>query len=236
MSLVASINSEELNLALSGRPTQRPSPELIESPRIREAMSQLHSHPGIDRLLSLMWRKDPDTYQHCHRVADWSQWSGGLLGISAQERVELYVCALLHDIGKLMTPIEILRKPGALSNSEFATMKLHSEDSGKMIRRINDLSYLEAPIRGHHERIDARGYPDGLKGDQIHIYSRIILVSDTFDAMTSERVYRKGLSFEQAYEELLRFSGTQFDPEVARAFIRAHENLGTTKAHLKKAA
>ncbi len=209
----------------SERPEQRPAPELIDDPRVQEAMGQLHSHPDIDRLLGLMWRKDPDTYRHCHRVADWSQWVGGNLGLNAQDRVELYLCGLLHVIGKLMTPVEVLRKPGALTNAEFAIMKMHSADSGKVVRRINDLSYLETPIRGHHERIDGRGYPDQLRADQIHIFSRIILIADTFDAMTSDRVYRKGLSPEQAYEELLRFSGTQFDPDAARAFIAAHQQL-----------
>jgi len=213
------------SVANGERPSQRPAPELIEDIKVQEAMNQLHTHTDINRLLGLMWRKDPDTYRHCHRVADWAQWVGGSLGINAQERVELYLCGLLHDIGKLMTPVEVLRKPGALTNSEFAIMKMHSADSGKVVRRIDDLSYLESPIRGHHERIDGRGYPDGLRADQIHLFSRVILIADTFDAMTSDRVYRKGLSPEQAYEELLRFSGTQFDPDAARAFIKAHQRL-----------
>jgi HD-GYP domain-containing protein (c-di-GMP phosphodiesterase class II) len=224
MGIVHVLNNSSLNSG-SARPAQRPAPELIEEQKVKDAMGQLHSHPDIDRLLGLMWRKDPDTYRHCHRVADWSQWVGGTLGLNAQERVELYLCGLLHDIGKLMTPVEVLRKPGALTNAEFAIMKMHSADSGKVVRRLDDLSYLEAPIRGHHERIDGRGYPDGLRADQIHVFSRVILIADTFDAMTSDRVYRKGLSSEQAYEELLRFSGTQFDPDAARAFIKAHQQL-----------
>jgi HD-GYP domain-containing protein (c-di-GMP phosphodiesterase class II) len=203
----------------------RPVPQLLDDKRVLEAMSQLQSHPEIDRLLSLMWRKDPDTYRHCHRVADWAQWTGGHLGLDSQERLELYICALLHDIGKLMTPTSVLKKPGALSNSEFALMKLHSSDSGKVVRHIQDLGYLESPIRGHHERIDGKGYPDELRANQIHIYSKLILVCDTFDAMTSDRVYRKGLTPVQAYEELERFSGQQFDPDAAQAFIKAHESL-----------
>lgn len=203
----------------------RPVPELLNDAKVRESMAQLQSHPEIDRLLSLMWRKDPDTYRHCHRVADWAQWAGGHLGLDAQERLEIYICALLHDIGKLMTPIRVLKKPGALSNAEFALMKLHSEDSGKVIRHINDLGYLEKPVRGHHERVDGRGYPDELRANQIHIYSKLILVCDTFDAMTSDRVYRKGLTPEQAYEELERFSGSQFDPDAAQSFISAHQSL-----------
>jgi HD-GYP domain-containing protein (c-di-GMP phosphodiesterase class II) len=234
MGILHVLNKQLEKPSLSGRPTHRPAPDLIEEQRVREAMNQLHCHPDIDRLLSLMWRKDPETYRHCHRVADWAQWVGGHIGLNPQERVELYLCALLHDIGKLMTPLEILRKPGALTNAEFAIMKMHSADSGKMVRHIDDLAYLENPIRGHHERIDGRGYPDGLNGDKIHIYSRVILVSDTFDAMTSDRIYRKGLAPELAYEELLRFSGTQFDPDAARAFIKAHQTLDSNPN--KKAA
>ncbi len=204
---------------------ERPVPTLVEDPRIKAAMESIKSHPEIDRLLSLLWYKDPDTYNHCHRVADWAQWAGSHLGLSTQERVELYISGLLHDVGKLMTPNEILKKPGPLSNTEFAVMKLHSTDSGNVIRRVGDLGYLEPAIRGHHERVDGRGYPDGMRGDKIHIFSKVILVADTFDAMTSDRVYRKGLEPSQAYDELLRFSGTQFDGDAARSFIKGHETL-----------
>ncbi len=203
----------------------RPSPRLIDDSRTKESMNQLHSHPEVNRLLSLMWKKDTDTYTHCHRVADWAQWIGAQMGLSAQERVELYLCALLHDIGKLMTPVEVLKKPSALTNAEFAVMKMHSADSGEVVKRISDLAHLERPIRGHHERVDGRGYPDQLSSNQIHTFSKIILGCDTFDAMTSDRVYRKGLSFERTYEELERFSGTQFDPDAAHAFIMAHQSF-----------
>lgn len=231
--ILKSTRPEEADLNLGE--TLRPVPELLDDLKVRESMAQLQSHPEVDRLLSLMWRKDPDTYRHCHRVADWAQWAGGHLGLDSQERLEVYICALLHDIGKLMTPMNVLKKPGALSNAEFALMKLHSADSGKVIRHIDDLGYLERPVRGHHERVDGRGYPDELRSNQIHIYSKLILVCDTFDAMTSDRVYRKGLSPEQAYEELQRFSGSQFDPDAARSFIEAHQSLEPAKtAHKSK--
>jgi HD-GYP domain-containing protein (c-di-GMP phosphodiesterase class II) len=209
---------------------ERPVPTLVEDPRIKAAMESIKSHPEINRLLSLLWYKDPDTYNHCHRVADWAQWAGSHLGLSIQERVELYISGLLHDVGKLMTPNEILKKPGPLSNTEFAVMKLHSTDSGNVIRRVGDLGYLEPAIRGHHERVDGRGYPDGIRGDKIHVFSKVILVADTFDAMTSDRVYRKGLDPAQAYDELVRFSGTQFDPDAARSFIKGHETLALPAA------
>ena len=214
-----------VSLARKEGPDLRPDPQLLDDLKAKESMGQLHSHPEVNRLLSLMWRKDTDTYSHSHRVADWAQWVGGKIGLGAQERVELYLCALLHDVGKLMTPVEVLKKPGALTNAEFAVMKMHSSDSGDVVRRITDLAHLERPIRGHHERIDGKGYPDQLSAAQIHIFSRVILVCDTFDAMTSDRVYRKGLTRERAYEELERFSGTQFDPDAAQAFIKAHQGI-----------
>lgn len=211
----------------------RPSPTFLESQRIADAMESLKTHPQVDRVLEALWRKDPYSYGHSHRVADYAQWIGRELALSPQERVELYICGLLHDVGKIMSPDAVLKKPGPLTSEEFAIMRLHPVDSGKMVATFSDLAYLVEPIRGHHERIDGRGYPDQLEGDKIHIFSRVILVADTFDAMTSTRVYRKGLDIGRTYDELLRCSGTQFDPDAVKAFIAVHQKviaeLGTQK-------
>lgn len=201
----------------------RPEPQFVENERMREAMNSLRTHTEIDLLLQKLWKKDPYTYLHSHRVADFSQWIGKELGLSDQERVEIYLCGLMHDVGKMWTPDSVLKKPGPLTSEEFQIMRLHPEDSGKIIRSIADIAYLENPIRGHHERIDGKGYPDKKVGDEIHHYSRIILVADTFDAMTSTRVYRKQLDLGRTYEELLDFSDTQFDAEAVKAFIAAHQ-------------
>lgn len=203
----------------------RPSPTFIENARIREAMDSLKNHPQVDRVLEALWRKDPYSYGHSHRVADFSQWIGREMGLSNQQRVELYISGLLHDVGKIMSPDAVLKKPGPLTSDEFAIMRLHPVDSGKIVSTFSDLAYLVEPIRGHHERIDGKGYPDQKEGDKIHIYSRIILVADTFDAMTSTRVYRKGLDLQRTYDELIRCSGTQFDPEAVKAFIAVHQKI-----------
>lgn len=203
----------------------RPEPTFIENARVSEAMNTLKNHPQVDRVLEALWRKDPYSYGHSHRVADFSQWIGRELGLSPQERVEIYICGLLHDVGKIMSPDPVLKKPGPLTSEEFAVMRLHPVDSGKIVATLPDLAYLVEPIRGHHERIDGKGYPDQKVSDQIHIYSRIILVADTFDAMTSNRVYRKGLDLGRTYDELVRCSGTQFDPACVKAFIAIHEKI-----------
>ena len=214
----------------------RPEPLFVNDPRVRAAMNTLHTHPEVNRLLNQLWEKDPSTYDHCHRVADASQAIGGELGLSAQERVEIYLTGLLHDIGKILTPDFVLKKPGPLTQDEFAIMRLHPEDSGKIVRTISDIGYLAEAIRAHHERIDGKGYPDQKAGDQIPLYSRIVLVADTFDAMTNNRVYRKQLDLKKTYDELTRCSGTQFDREAANAFIAMHHRYIQTLEKSKLAA
>jgi len=215
---------------------KRPDPIFIEDMRLQSVMDSLKSHPAVNKLLNLLWTKDPYTYNHSHRVADFSQWIGKALGLSAQERVELYLCGLLHDMGKIQTPDDVLKKPGPLTPDEFSVIRKHPEDSGLLVSKISDIAYLEVPIRGHHERVDGKGYPDQKSGDEIHIYSKIILVADTFDAMTSNRVYRKKIDLARTYDELMRCSGTQFEPAATKAFIAAHQDFELTNSQKKQAA
>jgi putative nucleotidyltransferase with HDIG domain len=215
-------NLLQLNANDTAPSDARPQPLFFDDPRVCEKMDALNTHPHINRLLNQLWRKDPDTYKHCHRVADMAQAIGKELGVSAQERVEIYLCGLLHDIGKLLTPNAVLKKPGPLTPEEFAIMRIHPEDSGRIVASIPDIGYLAPPVRAHHERIDGKGYPDQLLSDHIPVYSRIVLVADTFDAMTNNRVYRKQLDLGRTYDELLRCSGTQFDSAAVKAFIDMH--------------
>ncbi len=214
----------------------RPSPTLIKNALVAESMESLHRHPAINSLLQDLFEKDPYTYDHCHRVGDMSQWIAQCFGLDPTSCVEVYLSGLLHDIGKIYTPSQVLKKPGPLTPEEFAEIKKHPVDSGELVKKIKDIAYLAEPIRGHHERIDGKGYPDQKKGDEIHLYSRIILVADTFDAMTSTRVYRKSLDLGRTYDELLRCSGTQFDPEAAKIFVAAHQTLSNNLRDQKKAA
>jgi len=204
---------------------KRPVPQYIESQTLLKAMQSLHHHPHINRLLEDLWHKDPDTYHHCHRVADLAQSLAGQLGMTSQERVEVYLSGLLHDIGKLFTPDSILKKPGPLTQEEFSIMRLHPEDSEKIVSTISDIGYLTPGIRFHHERIDGKGYPNALQGDAVPMISRIVLVADTFDAMMNNRVYRRKLNIEETYNELTRCSGSQFDTDVVKGFIAMHQKI-----------
>lgn len=180
-------------------------------------------------ILKALDAKDKYTYGHSMRVTYFSMVVGKELGLSDKEMYDLQLSALFHDIGKIGTPDAVLNKPTRLTDEEFQIMKQHPSDSYEILKGFSVFEKVARFAKHHHERYDGRGYPDGLKGNQIPLYSRIILIADTFDAMTSTRVYRKGLPYETAFEELLEFSGSQFDPKLAKAFIE-----GMRKEQAKK--
>ncbi len=134
---------------------------------------------------------------------------------------QVVVGALLHDIGKILTPDEILHKPGKLSDAEFAEMKrhvVHSRDLLTQSEGISELTIMTAAQ--HHERVDGSGYPDGLKGDQISVYGRMVAIADVYDAITSDRVYHKGMTPSQALKKLIEWSGSHLDRNLVLQFIR----------------
>ncbi|PLS03682.1 HD domain-containing phosphohydrolase [Neobacillus cucumis] len=161
--------------------------------------------------------KDRYTHKHNDRVANYSVKIAKKLKLSKEQLENLTVAATLHDIGKIHVPIEILNKPGRLTDEEFEIIKKHPIDGAKMVK---DSYYHEiAPIiEQHHERINGTGYPYGLSGDDILLEARIIAVSDTFDAMTEDRVYRKGSREQIAIDELRRLAGSHYDKDVVAAF------------------
>lgn len=164
--------------------------------------------------------KDHYTFGHSMRVAYFSLVTGAELGLSMEEMKELELSAMFHDIGKIGTPDQVLNKPSRLTEEEFAVMKQHPELTYEILSEYPMFERVALNARHHHERYDGRGYPSGLKGEDIPLYARIILIADTFDAMTSTRVYRKGLAYEVAFEELRQFTGSQFDPQCVEAFVR----------------
>ena len=141
---------------------------------------------------------------------------------------EIEIAGLLHDIGKIGIPEDILRKPGKLTDEEYNTIKLHTEYGKKILNGIKKLSTISLWLSSHHERWDGRGYPSALTGKEIPLPARILAIADTYDAMTSNRSYRTGLSHETAVEEIKRCAGSQFDPEIVEAFLR-------TESEIKKA-
>lgn len=176
-------------------------------------------------LLKTLELRDPYTYGHSMRVMEYTMMIGRAASLSLRQLKTLELAAMFHDIGKVGTPDCVLLKPSRLTPEEQKIMAEHAAHSGEIIELIDEFKAAGEGVRHHHERFDGEGYPAGLSGKQIPLESRIILVGDTFDAMTSNRPYRKALPVETAYAELERFSGVQFDPEFVRIFMREHEKL-----------
>ena len=172
-------------------------------------------------LLETLRQKDEYTFEHSTRVAYFSRVIAKEIGLSEQQIIELEFAALFHDIGKIGIPDSILKKAGRLTVEEYTQMKDHPTFSANILSHFKPFKGLVSAVKHHHERYDGRGYPSGLKSDDIPLYSRMILVADTFDAMTSTRPYRKGLPYATAYSELMELAGSQFDPELVKTFIRA---------------
>lgn len=163
--------------------------------------------------------KDEYTEGHSNRVAQYSRMLAKKLGKSDEEADEIYNIALLHDIGKIGVPDSILNKPGKLTDEEFKMIKQHPSIGGKILKDVKSFPNLEVGARYHHERFDGRGYPEGLAGEDIPEIARIICVADSFDAMNSNRVYRRHFTREYIRSELERCQGSQFDPAVAQAML-----------------
>jgi putative nucleotidyltransferase with HDIG domain len=165
--------------------------------------------------------KSPWTKGHSERVTSYAVAIAREMSLSWKDVETLRTAALLHDIGKIGTYEVILDKPESLSIEEIALVKMHPAKGEEILSPISQLKDILPIIRGHHEMIDGKGYPDGLKNNEIPLLSRIIAVADSFDSMVSERPYRQRVSIEDAFTELRRCSGTQFDPQVVDAFSRA---------------
>lgn len=169
--------------------------------------------------------KDPYTHGHTERVTRYSlliaqrMMEHGEIEQDAKFRENLYIASLLHDIGKIGVPESILQKKDRLTPEEFDIMKGHSVRGAEMLARVTDFEGCIAGVRHHHERYDGSGYPDGKKGEDIPLIAAIIAVSDAYDAMTSDRPYRRALSKDQAIEEIRRYQGIWFHPVVARVLI-----------------
>ncbi len=174
----------------------------------------------VSALASAIDVRDSYTSDHSERLADLAVETGRLLGCSPDELVDIQWAGLLHDIGKIGVPDEILRKPSPLENHEQEIMRKHPEIGAHIVEPVRNLSAVAPIIRAHQERFDGTGYPDGLKGQGIPKIARIISVADAYVAMTDERVYRKALTHEQAIAELKRHSGSQFDPQIVEAFLK----------------
>ena len=189
---------------------------------LRESMKRLEeSYDGtLHALVAALDTRDHETEGHSQRVVAYARLIAAELGVAGADLATLEQGALLHDIGKIGIPDSILCKPGPLTNAEWLAMRQHPEIGASMLSAIPFLQPAVPVIRHHHERWDGRGYPQGLRADMIPLAARIFAVADTFDAMTSDRPYRRGRSRQEARAELQRGDGTQFDPAVLTAFLR----------------
>ncbi len=167
--------------------------------------------------------RDNDTAGHSRRVAQYSLEIAKAVGCSNDMLLQINRGAYLHDLGKIAIPDAILFKRGALTAEEWEVMKTHPWLGYNLLTRISSLAPVGAILLSHHERYDGMGYPQGLKGDQIPVGARIFAIADTLDAMTSDRPYRKGLSYSEARMEIASQSGLQFDPAVVEAFLAIPE-------------
>ncbi|AJC73624.1 phosphohydrolase [Pseudothermotoga hypogea DSM 11164 = NBRC 106472] len=177
----------------------------------------------IEALARAIDMRDAETYGHSERVANLTVQIAKAMGIEKEQLIHIRRGALLHDIGKLAIPDRILLKPGKLDEEEWKIMKMHPLYAQEMLSKIEYLkSALDIPLY-HHERWDGNGYPFGLKGEEIPLSARIFAVVDVYDALTSDRPYRKAWTKQEAIEYIKNQSGRQFDPKVVEVFLKILE-------------
>jgi HD-GYP domain-containing protein (c-di-GMP phosphodiesterase class II) len=175
----------------------------------------------VRTLTATLADRDPSTGAHSHRVAELAVRAGAAARLSPTAMRRLAIAGLLHDIGKLTVPADILNKPGRLTDEEFATVKTHPAAGASILLHLGGLEREAAIVRAHHERYDGAGYPDGISGEAIPLEARLLAVCDVFDALTSDRAYRSAWPAERARELLRAESGTAFDPRCVEALVCA---------------
>ncbi len=187
---------------------------------LKAAECESLSRHVVKALAEAIDAKDKYTNGHSDRVANYSREIAKRYGYSEKEQDDIYMMGLLHDVGKIGVPDAVINKPGRLTDEEFAQIKAHPAIGDRILKSVEEMPKLSIGARWHHERYDGKGYPDGLKGDEILEEARIIAVADAYDAMTSHRSYRDILPQEVVRGELVKGKGTQFDPTFADIMIQ----------------
>jgi putative nucleotidyltransferase with HDIG domain len=173
----------------------------------------------LKALMRALDAKDPYTYGHSQRVVKLAMMMADKLNLNNGRRFTLQLAASLHDIGKIGMPDNILKKADSLEDIEMNKAKDHPIIGSEILGEIEELSEVASIVRHHHERFDGKGYPDGLKENAIPLFSRILFILDAYEALASDRVYRKGMGRMQAVNEIKKNAGTQFDPELVEVFL-----------------
>ena len=190
----------------------------IRSVRQRESLSRFALETAMG-LTEAIEGRDQSTGGHCRRLADYSAIVAKELGMPSREIEVVRLGAALHDMGKIVVPDSILKKPGALTPEEYAIVKQHCYSGGQICKRVGFLANAYPIVYHHHERWDGRGYPDGLPGEQVPLGARIVAVMDAYDAMTTDRPYRQAVSHEEAQSILRDGGGSQWDPTIVTLFL-----------------
>jgi HD-GYP domain-containing protein (c-di-GMP phosphodiesterase class II) len=184
---------------------------------------------SFNRLLEL---KDLDSGVHSTRLAEWAVRVAKRLDLDQAYQRDVEAAALLHDIGKIGVPDSILRKPGPLTRHERLIINKHPEYGWNALHFLPGFERISQFVLHHHERVDGKGYPSGLKGEEIPLGARIVSVTDAFDAMVTDRCYRRGISVNEAFDRLEACSGTQFDPHIVEHFLKLVSSELPEIAHL----
>ena len=190
----------------------------VDNARLYDDLRSLF-YNTVETLVRTIQAKDQYTAGHSTRVSRYALMIADKLGMSTKEKHQLYLAAMLHDIGKIGVPDDLLNRPGKLSDAEMERVRSHVQVGASMIEMLGEMHSIVPLIRHHHENWDGSGYPEGLNGEQIPLVSRIIAVADMYDAMTSDRPYRKRRTHQFAVDEIIKASGVQIDPKVAEAFL-----------------
>ncbi len=196
----------------------------LEKARLYSTVQELYLDV-IKSLSEAVEAKDPATIGHCFRVSYYAAQIARAMGLDEELTEQIRVAGHLHDIGKIGVPERILLKTKPLTESEYDLIKRHSDIGAKILEPIEMLGKVSTLVRYHHEHFDGTGYPEGLKGEEIPLGSRILAVADSFEAMTWNRPYREGQSHDSALVEIKKCAGAQFDPQVVEAFARVYRTL-----------
>ncbi|MCR4287575.1 MAG: HD domain-containing protein [Deltaproteobacteria bacterium] len=196
----------------------------LENSRLVTGLQELFLNT-VQALSKAIDAKSPWTMGHSARVTNYAVTIADEMGMDKKTLEDLRIAGLLHDIGKIGTYDEILNKPGKLTDDEYKIMKEHPAKGAEMLAPIRQLRHIAPWVKYHHERFDGKGYPDGLKAGDIPLQARVLAVADTFDSMTAKRPYRETPGWDRAVDELKKFSGLQFDPNVVEAFMKVEKGF-----------
>ncbi len=181
--------------------------------------SQSMRHSAVNVILKTLYEKSQREQLHSQRVSGFCVELAKAMNLGKEDIKEMRLAGLMHDIGKIIVPDDVLNKKEKLSDIDWITMKRHPETGYKILSSVNEFAHLAKEVLQHHEKWDGTGYPEGLKGEEIEFKARIIAVADAYDAMTTDRPYRKALSKDQAIKEIKDNAGKQFDPNISKVFI-----------------